>query len=94
MRLDGADLRKRPLSQRQARLAELLADIDDQGVQLSAAFADGSALLKSAEDLRFEGVVSKRVDSPYVSGRSLHWVKTKTTAWRAANKSRRELFER
>ena len=41
LRLDGADLRRQPLVERQARLAELLADVDDQGVQLSAAFDDG-----------------------------------------------------
>ncbi len=94
LRLDGADLRKRPLAQRQARLAELLADVDDQGLQLSAAFEDGQALLKKAESIGLEGVVSKRVDSPYVSGVSLHWVKTKTKIWRAANADRRKLFTR
>ncbi len=87
MRLDGADLRRRPLIERQTRLAELLADVDDQGVQMSAAFEDGPALLKSAESLSYEGVVSKRVDSPYVSGRSLHWMNTKSETWRARTAS-------
>jgi ATP-dependent DNA ligase len=35
-----------------------------------------------------EGIVSKRTDSAYRSGPSCDWVKTKTTAWREANRER------
>jgi hypothetical protein len=33
--------------------------------------------------LGFEGIVSKRVGSPYVSGRSRHWIKTQSTGGEA-----------
>ena len=35
----------------------------------------GDAVLKSACRLNLEGIVSKRADAPYVSGRSESWVK-------------------
>ena len=35
-----------------------------------------------------EGIVSKRRDAPYRSGPSRDWVKTKTEAWREANRER------
>jgi len=40
-----------------------------------------------------EGVVSKRRDSAYRSGPRCGWIKTKTKAWREANKDRWRLFE-
>ncbi len=33
--------------------------------------------------MQLEGIVAKRADSPYVAGRSRHWVKVKTAAGRA-----------
>ena len=40
-------------------------------------------LLRACEALDIEGVVAKRLDSPYRPGqRSPHWVKLKTPAWR------------
>ena len=39
-------------------------------------------LLSACESLDIEGVVAKRLDSPYSPGRSRHWVKMKTPAWR------------
>jgi ATP-dependent DNA ligase len=50
-------------------------------------------LLAAAHDLGLEGVVSKRVDAPYRSGRRPEWVKVKTESWRIANKERWRLFE-
>jgi ATP-dependent DNA ligase len=41
-----------------------------------------------------EGIVSKKIEQPYKSGRNLGWVKVKTAAWQAANKDRGELFEK
>jgi ATP-dependent DNA ligase len=44
--------------------------------------------------MELEGVVSKRRDVPYRSGTKCGWIKTKTQAWREANKERWRLFER
>jgi bifunctional non-homologous end joining protein LigD len=47
-------------------------------------------LLVACENLDVEGVVAKRVDSPYLPGqRSAAWVKVKTPAWRDRHGARR-----
>jgi bifunctional non-homologous end joining protein LigD len=38
---------------------------------------DGAIVFREACKLSCEGVVSKRLGSPYRSGRSAHWVKVK-----------------
>ena len=38
---------------------------------------DGETVFRHACKLGLEGIVSKRLGSPYVSGRSRHWVKSK-----------------
>jgi ATP-dependent DNA ligase len=38
---------------------------------------DGATVFRHACKLGLEGIVSKRKDSPYVSGRSRHWIKSK-----------------
>jgi ATP-dependent DNA ligase len=50
--------------------------------EISAAFfedcnCDGEIIFKHACKLGCEGIVSKRLGSPYRSGRSPHWVKVK-----------------
>jgi bifunctional non-homologous end joining protein LigD len=40
----------------------------------------GNVVFHHACKLGFEGIVSKRLGSPYVSGRSRHWVKRKNPA--------------
>src|SRR4030095_11473348 len=42
--------------------------------------ADGEAVLESARQLSLEGIVSKRLDAPYHSGRSGDWTKAKVRA--------------
>jgi ATP-dependent DNA ligase len=46
--------------------------------------------------MRLDGIVSKRRDAPYRSGKqcSCSWVKVKCATWREANKERWRLFER
>jgi len=53
---------------------------------------DGASLLVAADRFGFEGVVSKRADAPYRSGRCRDWVKVKTDTWREQNKDRWRLF--
>jgi bifunctional non-homologous end joining protein LigD len=79
---DGADLRELPLSQRKARLAAMLEARDLHArlryVEHFETAAD--ALLHSACRMALEGIVSKRLDAPYLSGRGESWVKTKCRA--------------
>lgn len=75
---DGDDIRKLPLSMRKASLARLLARRVD-GIFLSD-FEQGEIgpdLFRHACLMGLEGLVSKRADSRYRSGRSPDWIKVK-----------------
>jgi bifunctional non-homologous end joining protein LigD len=49
-----------------------------EGIQLSEAITgDRGALFRHACGLGLEGIVSKRITSRYVSGRTRAWLKTK-----------------
>jgi ATP-dependent DNA ligase len=51
------------------------------GLRLNEHLAhDGESVFRHACKLGFEGIVSKRLGSPYRSGRSRHWVKMKNPA--------------
>lgn len=81
----GEDLRKRPLETRKATLKELLEEALGRRKQPSIRYVDhftsgGDALLKSACKLSLEGIVSKKLSAPYVSGRSHNWTKAKCRA--------------
>lgn len=77
--LDGEDWRKKPLLERKARLAELMVGVDFQDrVIYSEHFTDGAEkFLNSLCRLDMEGVISKRADAPYRSGRKGQWLKIK-----------------
>jgi bifunctional non-homologous end joining protein LigD len=76
LELNGADLRPLPLSKRKAKLAQLLAHTRG-GIALNEhSEADGSTLFAQACRMGLEGIVSKRFDAPYQSGRSADWIKT------------------
>jgi bifunctional non-homologous end joining protein LigD len=76
---DGRDLRKLTLEQRKAQLAELLSKLPaGSRIRLSQHFeTKGTLLLKKACSMGLEGIISKRRDLPYGSGRSKSWIKTK-----------------
>jgi ATP-dependent DNA ligase len=78
--LDGEDVRRMPIEERKRLLAKLMAGAP-AGMVLNAVFtADGGEVYKPACALGCEGIVSKRLGSPYKSGRSMHWVKVKNPA--------------
>jgi len=91
---DGRDVREQPLVERKDLLMVLIMGAGDDRLRLSDGFDDGVELLAAAERMGLEGVVSKRSDAPYRSGTRCGWTKTKTQAWRNANKDRWRLFER
>ena len=51
-------------------------------------------LLAAADRIRLEGIVSKRRDAPYRSGKQCGRVKVKCATWREANKEWWRPFER
>jgi ATP-dependent DNA ligase len=44
--------------------------------------------------MKLEGIVSKRRNAPYRSGKQCDWIKVKCETWRDANRERWRLFER
>ncbi|MDR7006465.1 DNA ligase D [Paraburkholderia strydomiana] len=76
--LNGYDLRGVPLQQRRAILRALLETVDDSVLRFSNDFEfSAEDLLKSACDMALEGIIGKRRDSGYSSGRSATWIKLK-----------------
>ncbi len=74
--LDGRDLCRRPLEERRALLADLVADAE--GILFSESiFAEGDVVFDAACRMGLEGIVSKRLGSPYQSGRTRFWLKIK-----------------
>ena len=94
--LDGYDLRGVPLVERK-RLLEALLD-NTRGMQLIKYVehldGDGALILEHVCRLDLEGIVSKRGDAPYRSGKRPGWVKTKCPAWREANRDRFDKMEK
>jgi ATP-dependent DNA ligase len=77
LELDGRDLRREPIEKRKELLAELLSG-SRHGLVFNECFKeDGETIFREACQLGCEGIVSKRLGSPYRSGRSAHWVKVK-----------------
>jgi bifunctional non-homologous end joining protein LigD len=75
--LDDEDLRHTPIEQRKRTMAKLVRR-PHAGIVLNEVFeGDGGILFAHACKLGCEGIVSKRIGSPYRSGRSAHWVKVK-----------------
>ena len=91
LRHNSLDTRPLPLIARRARLEKLLERFANGFVRFSEPFSDAERLLGECDKQGLEGIVSKRKDAPYRSGKC-DWVKVKTKAWREANRERGELF--
>ncbi|MDB5993237.1 MAG: ATP-dependent ligase [Pseudomonas sp.] len=76
--LNGVDLREVPVEERRVALATVLRAGKDPLLRFSDAFAEEpEALLNSACQMQMEGLIGKRLGSPYVSRRSSDWIKLK-----------------
>jgi bifunctional non-homologous end joining protein LigD len=77
LHLDGRNLASLPLIERKAELKRLVGK--GRGpIKYSAHFEDdGAVVLRHACDMSLEGIVSKRKDAPYRSGRSETFIKIK-----------------
>jgi DNA ligase D-like protein (predicted ligase) len=77
LEVDGAWTAKLPLTDRKAKLAEILKKAP-AGVSFSSHDdSDGEALREAACKQGLEGLVSKRADAPYSPGNRGLWVKSK-----------------
>jgi bifunctional non-homologous end joining protein LigD len=75
--LDGDDLRRQTIQERKRALSRLLGRFQ-HGIVANEYFeGDGAIIYKHACALGCEGIVSKRLGTPYRAGRSAHWLKIK-----------------
>jgi bifunctional non-homologous end joining protein LigD len=78
--LDGHDLRGLPLIERKRALQEVLAKAPSKiSYAEFVELEDGETVFRHACELGMEGIVSKRRDAPYRSGRQETWIKLKCT---------------
>jgi bifunctional non-homologous end joining protein LigD len=78
LEVDGEDLQRHPWDTRRATLTGLLRQAGP-GILLSAHIddSDGATIFDHACRMGLEGIVAKRRDRPYRSGRSPDWIKVK-----------------
>lgn len=85
----GNDRRRHPLQARKIDLCRLLVDASP-GLMVNEWIdgeeSDGTTVFERACSLSLEGIVSKRKDSRYLSGRSPYWLKTKNPASEAVRR--------
>ncbi|MBR0963470.1 DNA ligase D [Bradyrhizobium diazoefficiens] len=80
---EGLDCRRLPLGERKDKLKALLGSRKKKAslIRFVEHFeSGGDAVLQSACKLELEGIVSKKLDAPYRSGRSESWTKAKCRA--------------
>ncbi|MFF2480858.1 DNA ligase [Paenibacillus sp. NPDC058071] len=76
---NGHDLRSLPFSERHDRLQAKIAPIGGRELLTTAVYTDGEALWDWVRSMRWEGIVSKRLSSPYKPDKKHDdWLKKKT----------------
>ena len=84
--LNGEDLRRKPYVERKAALRKILPH--GRGIQyVEHAEGHGDRLFAAACKLGLEGIVSKKLDTPYRSGPSETWIKVKNPKAPAATRA-------
>ena len=97
LHLDGEDLRARPLIERKEKLKSLLEGIRAPLLYSSHIESDGDLIFARACDLKLEGIISKKKNDRYRSGRTQSWLKIKCgmeqefviIGWRPSDKAGR-----
>jgi bifunctional non-homologous end joining protein LigD len=96
LELDGEDLTGLPLTERKAKLREILPDGNPRIRYSEHIVGNGEKLLHNFCDAGLEGVISKLANAKYVGSRSGSWLKTKCikrqefviVGWTRSDKSR------
>jgi bifunctional non-homologous end joining protein LigD len=73
--VDRLDLRPATLGCRRKALQDIVTD--KPALRCAELWNDGIALLRAVTKHQLEGVVAKRLDSPYTSGRNRWWLKVR-----------------
>jgi bifunctional non-homologous end joining protein LigD len=78
--IDRADIRDLPLTERKLRLRK---SFDNTGTLIYASGIEdeGKLVFEQVEEHGLEGMVAKRMDSPYQRGRSRDWLKIKYSGY-------------
>ena len=88
--IDGEDLRWRTIEDRKGLLKKLIGN-KHPGIAFNKHFdIEGSVLFHHACKLGCEGIVSKRIGSPYRFGHSNDWIKVKNPAAPAVKREAEE----
>lgn len=75
---NGVDLRRKPLKERREILSEVLKKAEPPLIESRGFEAEnGMEVMSAAAEKGIEGIVAKRLDSPYESGHNENWVKVK-----------------
>ena len=85
--LNGDDMRSKSFAERKAALAKLLFRSRDGIQYVEHAEGHGDKMFAAVCALGLEGIVSKRLDSPYRSGPSKSWIKVKNPNAPAATRA-------
>lgn len=80
LELNGEDFRPLPLLDRKTRLQKLLGRKRTSIHYVEHMAGDGTIIFEQACKMGLEGIVSKRIDKPYVAGPSKAWLKIKNPA--------------
>jgi bifunctional non-homologous end joining protein LigD len=89
--VDGRDLTQLPVVERKAALKGILPKRPTGQIRFTNhVIGDGLHLFKELERMKLEGMVAKRLDSVYVSGRTRAWLKVKTRAGKKEMEKRAE----
>jgi len=84
---DGDDIRKRPFTERKGLLQKALRRAPS-GIQYVAHIeGDGAEMFEAVCKVGLEGMVSKKLDSTYRSGRTKSWIKVKNPNAPAATRA-------
>ncbi len=90
LEVEGHDTRRTPIEERKGALAKLLGGEQD-GIAFSEHYSgEGAIFYKHACALGCEGIVSKRLGSPYHAGRADCWIKVKNPAAPAVTREAQE----
>jgi bifunctional non-homologous end joining protein LigD len=91
LEINGQDLRREPLEVRKRELGKLLRWTAQVGLQFNEHIAEpGDVVFRHACKMGLEGIVSKRLGSRYVSGRTRDWLKMKNPAAPAVKRGAEE----